>query len=171
MIRKPYLCLIVGFLVLAFITCSGCPSKKPKDFPATVPCKIVVLKGGNPLSDATVQLIPKTQGTGWIVGGETDAQGVVALRTQQVDYATPGAPEGTYTVVITKTVPVEGELPQEELQKMSLGELDTYAAKIDELRKKAVPIVPPVLTLHTSPLTFDISKTADSFTVELDDYK
>jgi len=156
--------------LLLLISCGGC-SKQPKDFPATVPCTIVIVKSGNPVAGATAQLIPKSSGNSWFAGGETNAQGVVALRTQQVDYATSGVPEGTYTVILTKTVPVEGELTPEELNKLSLDEINAYGAKIDELRKKATPIVPSALTLSTSPLVLEISKSANNFTVELDDYK
>ena len=163
--------ITAGFLLFAiFFSCMGC-SKQPKGFPATIPCTIVVMKGGSPVSGATVQLIPKIESSGWIVGGDTDSQGVVALRTQQLDFASPGAPEGTYTVIITKMVTVEGEVSLEERSKMTMDEKAAYVAKINELRKKAVPIVPSALTRPTSPLVFDVSKTANNFTVELDDYK
>ena len=85
------------------ISCSGV--KKPDDLPDLFPTTITILQEGQPVADATVNLLPEGNSK-WFAGGKTDAQGKCIIRTQgKYD----GTPAGKFNVVVYKTVTQESE--------------------------------------------------------------
>ena len=112
--KRLFLLVFVSVGMLA--GCSGAP--RPDGFPKLYPVTLTIQQDGQPLAGAMVMLIPSSPQQ-WGVGGTTDAQGKVNIRTHgQHD----GAPEGNYAVVITKResvspVPIEirnGTIQQQE---------------------------------------------------------
>jgi len=94
-----FLLSAVCFLSSLFTGCGGKP--RPEGLPPTYPLAVKVLQEGVPLADATVSLVSLDAPIQWSVGGVTNADGVAKMWT----YGTyDGAPEGSYSVVILKTV-------------------------------------------------------------------
>ncbi|MDO5565555.1 MAG: hypothetical protein Q4G59_02780 [Planctomycetia bacterium] len=102
---------VSGLLVLIICVC-GCGQKLPDGMPKLRPCSVTIVQAGQPLADATVDLILKEGNAKWSVSGMTDATGRVECITHGLY---KGAPEGTYKVVVTKrengTKDAKGYLP------------------------------------------------------------
>jgi hypothetical protein len=93
------------FLPIALITLSGCGEKLPPDLPKLYPTILTVTQESQPLDNATVQLIPKDNGK-WSATGMTDVAGKVEFYTHG---KYKGVPEGTYRVVVQKTLTEESK--------------------------------------------------------------
>ena len=86
------------FIVVTVIGCSG--AKRPDGLPKLYPCTITFTQDGQPLEGATIQLFDPAVTDRWTVSGATNASGTVAIRTHG-QY--PGAPQGQFKVVVSKT--------------------------------------------------------------------
>ena len=89
----------LAITLLATIGCGGSP--RPDGLPPTYPLTIKVLQEGQPLGDAAVALIDQDSSVKWAIGGTTNAEGIAQIWTHGTYN---GAPEGNYSVVITKTI-------------------------------------------------------------------
>lgn len=102
----------IGFFAMLIVLSTGCSkTPKPDGFPEVYPCAISIVQDDQPLSGASVMLVPETNGErNWVVSGGTDANGVARLYTHG---KYPGAPAGKYKVTVSKLL-VEGELPSDK---------------------------------------------------------
>ncbi len=98
-----FLLLFVSFLLL---TTSGCGEKYPDGMPKLYKVSLTITQEGKPLSGANVTLASEDPAFKWTVGGVTDNNGVVVLKTHG-KYT--GAPVGKYKLCVKKYV-MEGEL-------------------------------------------------------------
>ena len=69
--KNLYCAALIALSLAVVVGCSG----KPKGFPKTSSCEIVVVDGGAPIEGVEVSLYPETPISGVIVGGKTDASG------------------------------------------------------------------------------------------------
>lgn len=67
--------------------------------PELFPVKITVQQEGQALADASVILLRRDTPSKWVAGGRTDVNGICIARTQSFH---PGAPAGTYKVMVSK---------------------------------------------------------------------
>ncbi len=113
---KKFASLIVSLALLAFIP--GCKdNSRPADLPEDMsPCKITITQEGQPLGQATVQLVYDTK-VKYTTSGTTDDAGVATMMT----YGYAGAQQGTAKVVVTKMV-TEGGSEGEDGKAGELGE-------------------------------------------------
>ncbi|MDO5553821.1 MAG: hypothetical protein Q4G68_08665 [Planctomycetia bacterium] len=90
-----------SILFLAMIILFGCKGeKRPEGFPKLYPCSIRVTQDNEPLANANLILYADTdEYDRWSVGGTTNEQGVATIVTNG---KFTGAPQGSFTVVITK---------------------------------------------------------------------
>ena len=92
--------LFFSLLAIALLGTAGCnKNQRPEGLPPTHPLTITVTQEGNPLEGATVSLVsPELK---WVIGGVTNADGQAKMMTHG---KFEGAPEGTFNVIILKTV-------------------------------------------------------------------
>lgn len=94
----------ISFFLLFFLLslAIGCQkSNRPDGMPPLHPLKIKITQDGGALAGATVSLISTSpEGGKWPSSGLTDANGEAEIITYG---QFPGAPEGNYKVVVTKT--------------------------------------------------------------------
>ena len=91
---------LITLLLMAFLMTGCWGEPRPAGMPKLYPASIVVTQEGTPLEGASVQLFPEDSANSqWGPGGMTDASGVAELRTNG---KYPGAPLGSYKVVVTK---------------------------------------------------------------------
>ena len=95
---RTLLFLSFSFALLFHAGCSGGDSGRPADMPNIYPVKITVTQDGTALQEASVTLTAQTSAKYGIASGLTDVSGVAVIRT----YGFAGAPEGQYTVTISK---------------------------------------------------------------------
>jgi len=91
------------YLLLLLLSLSiGCSvDSRPADLPPLFPCTVSVTQGGAPLDDANVELVstsPDTQK--YRPSATTDANGIAVIMT----YGFPGAPAGTYKILVRKMI-------------------------------------------------------------------
>jgi hypothetical protein len=107
----------VACACVANVGCGG--EKRPEGFPEVAECSIKILQEGAPLEGAKVNLVAQDPALmRWGCGGVTNADGVVELRTNGY----PGAPVGSFKVVVLKTETVGGAQTKEDYQRQMQGE-------------------------------------------------
>ncbi len=89
---KTKLFALLGAVALTAVVGCGGP-KKPADLPELYPVKITVIQDGQPLEGASVMLNDPSLKIRFVMGGQTDAQGVAEIKT---DAQFPGAPGPSY---------------------------------------------------------------------------
>jgi hypothetical protein len=103
--------------ILLFFFCSflGCGEKLPENMPKLYPVQLTLVQEGKPLDGAMVLLKRHSETTKYSCGGISGANGVVKIQTHG-KYA--GAPEGTYTVTVSKSITERSgpwhEIPSED---------------------------------------------------------
>ena len=96
-----YKILLTVFSVFLLIAVSGCSPKLPDGMPKIFPCVLTLTQEGKPAEGFDVQLVAKGEKISWMIGGTSDAQGLVKIMTHgQFN----GAPAGLFAVVINKTL-------------------------------------------------------------------
>jgi len=115
---------LVGALAFVCVSAFGCAEKRPDGFPELYPISIKILQEGKPLEGASVNLVAQDpQLVRWPAGGNTNADGVVELRT----YGYEGAPAGTFKVLVMKTETLgEANSPEEAQRLMQEGKLGDF---------------------------------------------
>ena len=139
-IDHKYLRLSTICLAACCLTFSGCGGEpKPDGMPKLHPTVIQLTQESTPVEGASVQLVSETDGR-WPIGGSTDANGTVSLKTYG-RYA--GVPEGKYKVLVSKN---ERERVGSEPQSM----YDSWAENVYNL-------VDPVYSVpETTPLEIEV---------------
>jgi hypothetical protein len=101
-----FLCILMSTLIVG-VGCGG--KQRPNDLPPLYHCEITVIQDGKPLSDAMVLLYPLDGNLRFAIGGKTDQNGVLILKT---DNEWDGVPEGEYRISVSKQiVPTDISLP------------------------------------------------------------
>ncbi len=117
MFQRLFLLGAVACACVANVGCGG--EKRPEGFPEVAECSIKILQEGAPLEGAKVNLVAQDPALmRWGCGGVTNADGVVELRTNGY----PGAPVGSFKVVVLKTETVGGAQTKEDYQRQMQGE-------------------------------------------------
>ena len=161
----------VPLLLTTIISCNR--NTLPPDVPEIAPCVITILKGGKPISDATVSLSRTENHGGWTVYGLTNSSGVAQIITAAGNATARGAPIGDYTVTVQKEPPrPEGDKTPEEIRQMGREELGAYQEKLRAKRDALPREVPNIFYNNTTtPVTLKVEpKTGATVTVELNDY-
>ena len=99
------------FIITLFAVCffTGCPKDtNPDGFPPLYPCEITITQGGQPLAGAKLRLVPESGAFQWNIDGSTNANGVATITTHT---SKPGAPAGTYKVLVSKTAMSPSKYP------------------------------------------------------------
>lgn len=90
--------VVTGGCLLAL---SGCKKEnRPEGLPVLYSCSVKVVHGDEPAEGVDVRLYDPAVSRQWSVSGTTDASGVAQLRTHG---QFPGAPAGTFKVVLRKS--------------------------------------------------------------------
>lgn len=151
----------------------GCGGGAPDGFPKVLPGTVVITDQGQPVSGATVQLLPESGGSGqWNIYGETNAEGRAELRTVQGAFSRPGLPSGKYKVVVTLPPPTGGKsYTDEEIMAMTSQQRDEYQKeqqKLSDLSKR-----PPEAfgDPEKTTLVFDMSQSGTTTNYDLADYR
>jgi len=122
-------------LLLGFVCLTGCGPEYPADWPKTHPCSITVTQAGQPQEGVTVVLARIENHGSWAVSGITNASGIAEIETSWTKAATKGAPEGTFTVTLSRAMPpFELSISDAELEAMPY---DRRTAFIDAETTKA----------------------------------
>ena len=167
MIKKYFLLLWVVCLVFSF----GCGSKKPAGMPKVYPVKLTVMDGDTPLADATVILVSDNPVDNVVVGGTSNASGVVDLRTSFASYSEKGAPLGSYKITVQKDQPIVETKTQEEIRQMGPGELAEHGRKLLAERNAKPKLVPAIVTRSaTTPLKIEVVEKGTDHTIDLSSY-
>ena len=133
----------VGVVVVSAAGCGG--PKRPDGFPVVYPCTITVTQGNTPLEGVSVTLRHSETSGKWAISGITNASGVANIRTHG---QFPGAPMGTFKVVLSKTV-IEGGSGSDD---------DNRASPSKEPVKIYSLIDKQYLQEETTPLQIDVQK-------------
>jgi hypothetical protein len=146
------------FLVLPCVLIwMGCSETKPDGFPKIYPVELLVTQEGQPLIDADISLFPVDDSMTWSVGGRSDQNGRVVLRTHG-RYV--GAPLGKFKVVLFKEID-EGK--QEYLDALNRHD-SAAAAKINV--KIFSCVKPEYQSQATTPIEIDITKNSKVIDVD-----
>ena len=106
-------------LISGLLICAGCDGgNTPEELKNLVPVTITVTDGAQPVEGVAVSLSSKSEVKGFFVcTGITDAKGVAKIESTRSSHTRKGAPTGTYSVVLVKTVEIPEDLqPREEDQ-------------------------------------------------------
>ncbi|TWT74978.1 hypothetical protein [Allorhodopirellula solitaria] len=140
---------------------TGCGDSRPEGMPETYPTTLALTQAGEPLADATVVLYPEDSTlTRWPVGGVTDEQGEATLMTS-TQY--PGAPAGTFKVIVTKSVTEGDPLPKHPGQGATREQINEYdrAMKTGKFEVFKV-IAKEYRTAGTTPLTVEVVSSGEN---------
>ena len=150
--------LFFSVLISTFLVAGGCG----KGYPGRErlhPVSITVTDNGTPFANATVVLLRDNGETTINAGGITDAHGVAKIQT---DARWDGAPTGKYKVMLNKDVFVQGDLSEEEVQKLGFDEREAYNKKLHDKRMSIPLPVPAILRGMESPLTIEVTSSGDN---------
>lgn len=158
--------IIFGIMTHLF----GCGKAAPEGFPKTAPCQVIVKKGGTPIEAASVVLVPEQPMSSIVLGGSTDSSGKAEIRTSRGGYSQTGVPEGDYTVMVAKTLPIEmPTLSNEEFYSQTPQQKAAREKEYKEKLEKA-RIVPEILSGAKSPLKLKVDSTGGVLEVDLSQY-
>ena len=89
-------------ICIAVVSAAGCgQAKRPGNMPPLYPCTITIMQGSIPAVGVDVWLYNPELSTRWSIAGTTNDSGVAKIRTHG---QFPGAPLGTFKVVLSKIV-------------------------------------------------------------------
>ena len=147
---------LMAFCLFLAVAAVGCKSeKRPDGMPELYPRSLKIIQDSKPLDGAQVSIIssdPKI--ARFPCGGNSDANGLVELKTMGFD----GAPLGAFKVVVSKIEAINRPSSYEEAQKF----------QNEGIKEEAYDLVERKFTdSATTPLTVEF-KEADSTTIELD---
>ncbi len=149
-------------LVLLF---SGC-QKAPTGFPNVVPCRITVVKDGDPLPQTTVILVSDSPKE-WFSSGETDASGKTEINTTLSNFSRSGAPEGHYKVTLNQIPQLKETKSQQELFDMPASEKAAYIAKQEKLIRESRAFPLEFESHVTTPIEIDVKKGEPALTIDV----
>lgn len=153
------LLLFMKHFPLLFVFCTlsiviaGCGPALPDGMPKLYPTTLTFTQEGKPLAEASVVLIPQFD-CPWMVGGLTDANGQVPLKTHgKYD----GAPAGKFKICVTKTVS-EGELPSMDSSQARVAMTFYEAVELQYSKAETTPLEIDIEPKQTEEKTFDVGK-------------
>ncbi|MDO5553286.1 MAG: hypothetical protein Q4G68_05955 [Planctomycetia bacterium] len=152
--------LPVHGIVLFALFAMGCgKSVSPDGLPSLLPLTLTVTQEGIPLTEASLMLVPAPpyDGRNWAIGGITDQTGVARIYTHG---KYPGAPEGTYKVIVHKIAVVAAvsydDAPKDDIVALRQWEAE-HAAELAQ--SKAINCIEKIYTnAETTPLEVTVSK-------------
>ena len=164
---------VIFLMATIGLFCAGCGGvQRPDGFPKLYPLAVVVQNNGQPIDEVRFQLISGDASVPWGVGGRTNSSGEGAALTFQGTYSKNGCPEGTFTVILRRTLLTGLELSEEEYLKLSVTEQDAYSARIEEARRKQPKIIPDAFaSAATNPVIIEVTKDTRSVVFELSQYQ
>jgi hypothetical protein len=145
--------IVFTVLVLVFAGSACTPSNRPAGLPKLHSCSITITQDGTPVKDVSVMLVPKFD-CPWGVSGVTDASGTAKL----VTYGQfPGAPEGAFTVVLSKTESVfKGE--QKAGEEFPTGTTEIFSLIDVEHTKSETSKLEITIEAKSNTASFDVGK-------------
>ena len=153
-IRKNDFKIPCWFFLLPVLFClTACRSEpRPAGLPKLYPATITFMQEGQPLVEATVTLIAQDATIAkWVVGGITDAKGVLQVKTHAKFV---GAPAGKFKITVSKT-----EISHEEAAQ--LGNVNTSVTHYVDL------VAPKFQTAESTSLEIEITAGKNSATFDL----
>ena len=161
--------IISAFLLVSLPLGTGCGGgNTPEELKNLVPVTITVTDGSQPVEGVAVSLNSKVEVKGFFVcTGVTDSRGVANIESTRSSQTRKGAPAGTYSVVLVKSV----EIP-EDLQPMEEDQINPAAAAAKQTKRDAFlkqnKVIPDKLTQSTSsPVELTVAEKSGA-TVEID---
>ncbi|MDO4587507.1 MAG: flagellar biosynthetic protein FliO [Planctomycetia bacterium] len=136
-------------LAACLVFCFGCGKGKPEGVPDLYPVSITVTKGATPVSEANVFLVPTSAEGSWSVNGITDANGVAIIKTSQGDWKQSGAPEGEFSIYITKLAKIDEPEKPADIETNEKAKQEYFAERLKRL-EAANKEIPKVLTSATT---------------------
>lgn len=166
----------INLFSLAFValaTCLGCSGGKPDGIPNLAKTQVTVVKGGTPVADANVFLVPDlgSASGSWSVAGKTDAQGVAIIKTSQGDWSAPGAPEGSYKIYLTKFTQIEEPEMPANIDEDEEAKAAYYAEREKRLKEAGNEIPAKMNQADTSGLTISVACELTELTIDVDEAK
>lgn len=150
----------IGFiLVLLAVMQPGCKKdSRPEGLPDLYPFTIKILQEGSPVEGASVNLASTDPALmKWPCGGMTGADGVATMNT----YGFPGAPAGSFKVVVSKTVEEGGAATDEESAQMMIEGQEISAQMFD--------LIDPIYKFDTkTSLTVEVQASKSNAPVEFE---
>ncbi|MDD3470718.1 MAG: carboxypeptidase regulatory-like domain-containing protein [Thermoguttaceae bacterium] len=134
-------CLFLGIL--------ACGPQYPEGMPKLYPVTLQFVQEGQPLTEASVRLIPENSSHQWVVGGSTDAQGNVVLYTHG-QYE--GVPEGKYRITVNR-FELSGSKPS--MNDMMAGQASQEKNYSTVARKYTLP--------NQTPLVLEVRSSGNAF--------
>ena len=152
------------------LTCCGCGGggNVPAELRNLVPASVTVMNGTQPMMDVQVILLAKAGQGAYACTGITGNDGVATIQSSRGSYTGNGVPEGTYSVVLSKSIDVPDDLvAQESDQNLPPAAQAEKSRKLDEFlnKNRVVPVV--LSSAGTSPIELVIAKGQDA-TVSID---
>ena len=156
---------------LATVLLVGCGSRTPHGIPDLYPTKVIVLNGDKGIKKANVFLVPQegTASGSWSISGVTDEKGSAVIETSQGDWKKAGAPEGNYSVYITKLSQIEEPEKPADMETNEEAKAAFFAERLKRLEEASKEIPKSLTSATTSGLeivvttsgaeeTFDVSQ-------------
>jgi hypothetical protein len=152
---------------------AGCGTPAPTGFPSLKDCRVTVTDNGQPIPDVVVNLVPKFTANSLFITGVTDSTGTAVIKTRHGNYSRNGAPEGDYSVILSKSIPVEMPILTEEQSQALTPAQQEKLQKEREQKMDAARIIPKLLEEPSqTPLTLQIgNKTVGKLSVDVAEYK
>jgi len=148
--------------VCIFVGCGGPP--RPAGMPPLFPCEITITQEGQPLENAFVQLVPEDGSSGWSIAGHTNANGVARILTHA---QFPGAPEGTFKVLVSKTEHTLSSLPPEPADVHSREWEQWYELAQNERLPKFAIVQPKYDDIRATPHSITITQGRNQATFDV----
>lgn len=162
----------IFFVIALVFFVQGCGPSRPAGIPKLYPAIITVTNSNSPIEDVLVVLVEEGQTRGsWATSGYTDSHGHAKIETLQGAWKSPGVPEGTYIVYLSKMTklimtPPPGTEGNPELEEKFALE---YARKKASLPQE----IPEVLSdINKTPIRITIASEAPaSLTIDVAEYE
>ena len=132
------------------LTVSACGPQYPEGMPELYPVTLQFVQDSQPLTEASVRLIPEDSSNRWMTGGSTDSQGRVVLYTH-AQYE--GVPEGKYKITVNR---FESSGDKQSMDDMMAGQKSQEKKYNTVARQYTLPNQTPlVLEVRASGNTFE----------------
>ncbi|MDR1140936.1 MAG: Ig-like domain-containing protein [Planctomycetaceae bacterium] len=150
----------------------GCGISAPPGFPSLKDCRVTVTDNGQPIPDVVVNLVPKFTVNSLFITGVTDVNGTAVIKTRHGEYSRNGAPEGDYSVILSKSIDVEMPILTEE-QSLALTPAQQNARQKEREKKMDAARIIPIILEEPSqtPLTLQIGNETGKLSVDIAEYK
>ena len=157
---------------VAIIIQSGCGQQFPPDWPKTYPTTITVTQDGQPYEGVTLVLTRTENHGSWAVAGITNASGIAEIETSWTHASAKGAPEGTFRVTLSKDVPFERSISDEELNAMPYDRRTAFL-EAEAAHRRNNPVFPRSLADPAAARVQVevIPGEPAAFTIEVSDYR